>query len=642
MTPEMLATLTEQVAELVQTYSNNYLQFQRATYNETQVRVDFVNRLFKLLGWDVDNERGLPQHLREVTHEATVVVEEDGVHRSKKPDYSFKVGTEVLYFLETKKPAVNLTIDAAPAFQLRRYGWSGNLKVSVLTNFTDLYIYDCSVRPREGDDIGIAMIAHYHFDEYVERFEEIYNMLSKEAVLTGQFEHHFGNIQGALRREPFDQYFLDQIRTWRMMLGEDILRNNPNVDAETLNIFVQRVLNRTIFLRICEDRCFENYESLKAIATYQDLRTMFAAADQKYDSGLFELLEEDRLTVSDSVIIEIFQSLYYPNNSYEFGVIDPYIIGQIYELFLDETLVIRENGHIETQEKPEVVDSQGAVNTPKNITDIIIEETLRPLYENKTPEEVAQYRIADICCGSGNFLLSAFEYIVNYHIEYYRNHDRENAERRGDIYQLAGSTNYILSYEKKRSILKNNIFGVDIDPLAVEVSKFSLLLKALENSSLEEAEAFHQRTNQRILPNLDENIKNGNSLVNMAYARFDRSVYLNVSLMNKLKMFDWNAEFGNRKFDAIIGNPPYIRVQNMVHYSREEYDFYKSSHSPYVTAQTDTLDKYYLFIEKGLALLNDGGMLGYIVPHKFMNIKSGAKLRELLSANSNVKKILHF
>ena len=642
MTPEMMATLKNQVADLVQTYSNNYAQFQRATYNETQVRVDFVNRFFKLLGWDVDNERGLPQHLREVTHEATVVVEEDGIHRSKKPDYSFKVGTEVLYFLETKKPAVNLTIDAAPAFQLRRYGWSGNLKVSVLTNFTDLYIYDCSVRPREGDDIGVAMIAHYYFDEYVEHFEEIYNMLSKEAVLTGQFEHHFGNIQGALRREPFDQYFLDQIRTWRMMLGEDILHNNPNVDVETLNIFVQRVLNRTIFLRICEDRCFENYESLKAITTYQDLRTMFAAADQKYDSGLFELLEEDRLNVSDPVIIEIFQSLYYPNNSYEFGVIDPYIIGQIYELFLDEALVIREDGHIETQEKPEVVESQGAVNTPKNITDIIIAETLCPLYENKTPEEVAQYRIADICCGSGNFLLSAFEYIVNYHIEYYRNHDRENAERRGNIYQLAGSTNYILSYEKKRSILRNNIFGVDIDPLAVEVSKFSLLLKALENSSLEEAEAFHRRTNQRILPNLDENIKNGNSLVNMAYARFDRSVYQNVSLMNKLKMFDWNAEFGNRKFDAIIGNPPYIRVQNMVHYSREEYDFYKSTHSPYVTAQTDTLDKYYLFIEKGLALLNDGGMLGYIVPHKFMNIKSGTKLRELLSANSNVKKILHF
>ncbi len=280
MTLEMMATLTKRVAELVQTYSDNFQQFQRATYNETQVRVDFVNRFFKLLGWDVDNERGLPQHLREVTHEATVVVEEDGVQRSKKPDYSFKVGTEVLYFLETKKPAVNLSVDAAPAFQLRRYGWSGNLNISLLTNFTDLYIYDCSVRPKEGDDQSVAMIAHYHFKEYVERFEEIYTMLSKEAVLNGQYERQFGRIHEALRREPFDQYFLDQIRTWRNMLGEDILHNNLEVDVETLNIFVQRILNRTIFLRSCEDRCFENYESLKAITTYQELRARFAAADQ--------------------------------------------------------------------------------------------------------------------------------------------------------------------------------------------------------------------------------------------------------------------------------------------------------------------------------------------------------------------------
>lgn len=642
MTPEMMLATKAQVAALVQSYRENYAQFQRATYNETQVRVDFVNRFFRLLGWDVDNERGLPQHLREVTHEATVIVEENGVHRSKKPDYSFKVGTEVLFFLETKKPAVNIAVDAAPAFQLRRYGWSGNLKISVLTNFSDMYIYDCSIRPREGDDIGVAMIAHYNYDEYVEKFEEIYKMLSKESVLDGEFERTFGSIRGALRREPFDQYFLDQIRTWRNVLGEDILQNNPDIDNETLNIFVQRILNRTIFLRICEDRCLEKYESLRAVNTYQELRELFAAADRKYDSGLFELLDEDRLSVSDATIIEIFQSLYYPNNSYEFGVIDPYIIGQIYELFLDETLVIQPEGHIVAEDKPEVVDSQGAVNTPKNITDIIIEETLRPLYADKTPEEVAQYRIADICCGSGNFLLSAFEYIVNFYIEYYRQHDLENAVQRGQIYQIPGSTNYMLSYNIKRAVLKNNIFGVDIDPLAIEVTKFSLLLKALENSSLEELEEYHQRSHNRILPNLDENIKNGNSLVDMTYARYNRSIYSNIPLMNKLKMFDWNSEFGNEKFDAIVGNPPYIRVQNMVHYSREEYDFYKSSASPYTTAHAETLDKYYLFIERGLNLLKDNGRLGYIVPHKFMNIKSGAELRELLTANFNVQKILHF
>ena len=576
MTPEMMKVQMAQVAELVRAYREHYAQFQRATYNETQLRVDFVNRFFRLLGWDVDNEQGLPQHLREVTHEATVLVEEDGMRRSKKPDYSFKVGTETLFFLETKKPSVNIAADAAPAFQLRRYGWSGNLKISVLTNFTDLYLYDCSIRPKEGDEIGVAMIAHYHFDEYAEKFEEIFNLLSKEAVLNGEFERQFGNIRGALHRESFDQYFLDQIRAWRNMLGEDILRNNPDVDIETLNLFVQRILNRVIFLRICEDRDFEKYESLRTVTSYQGLKKQFAAADQKYGSGLFESLEEDRLSVSDAAITEILQNLYYPNSSYEFGVIDPYIIGQIYELFLEEALTIEENGHIATREKPEVVDSQGAVNTPKNITDIIIEETLRPLYAGKTPEETEKYRIADICCGAGNFLLSAFEYIVNDRIEFYRQHDAENALRRGDIYQRPGSTNYVLAYEKKRAILQNNIFGVDIDPLAVEVSKFSLLLKVLENSTLEEAQEFHQRTRKRILPNLGKNIKNGNSLVDLSYARYNRSVFGNVALMNKLKMFDWSAAFGNRKFDAIVGNPPYVRVQNMVHYSREEYDFYKS------------------------------------------------------------------
>lgn len=426
-----LVAAQNQLRNLVSIYNSNFDQYQQATYNETQVRVDFVNPFFQLLGWDVLNEAGLPQHLREVTHEATVLVEENGAHRSKKPDYSFKVGTEILFFLETKKPSVNITADRAPSFQLRRYGWSGNLKVSVLTNFTDLFIYDCTVRPVEGDEIGTALIAHYHYTEYEDKFEEIYSLLSKESVLNGDFQRIFGNVRGAMRREPFDAYFLDQIRGWRNQLGSDVVRNNPNVDAVTLNIFVQRILNRSIFLRICEDKNLENYESLRRITTYQELKDLFAVADQKYDSGLFEMLDEDRLIISDAVIIDIFQSLYYPNNSYEFGVVDPYIIGQIYELFLAETLEIEANGQVVSVKKPEVVDAQGTVNTPKNITDIIVNETLSSLYAGKTPEEVANYHIADICCGSGNFLLSAFEYVVNFHIEYLRQNKLEESLQNG-------------------------------------------------------------------------------------------------------------------------------------------------------------------------------------------------------------------
>lgn len=627
---------------LVDHYSRNFRQYQLQNYNETELRVDFVNPFFEALGWDVLNKAGLPQHMREVTHEATVLVEEKGTNKNKKPDYSFRVGTELFYYLETKKPSVNITTDKNPAFQLRRYGWSGNLKVSVLTNFTDLYIYDCSVRPIEGNDIGTALIAHYHYTEYVDKFEEIYELLSKEAILTGKFDEYFQSITTPFRHEPFNEYFLELIKQWRDDIGSDIARNNSEINDATLNIAVQRILDRIIFLRVCEDRNLEHYESLKNVSSYESLKIMFKAADKKYDSGLFDVLEEDKVRVSDSVIIDIFKNLYYPYSSFEFSVIDPYIIGQIYELFLDETLHIENDRTLSCIKKPEAIDSQGAVNTPKNITDIIVEQTLSPLYKDKTIQEVEKYKVADICCGSGNFLLSSFEYIVNFYTDYLINNSKTLAESKGDIITIVGSENYQLSFELRRKILTNNIWGVDIDPLAVEVTKFSLLLKALEDVSADELCAFSSETHKKILPNLDSNIRIGNSLVGKEFANFNPDVYHNSELLMKLHMFDWQSEFGSRGFDAIVGNPPYIRVQNIVHYSPEEYSFYKSEYSGFDTATSQLLDKYYLFIERALSLLNPNGMLGYIVPHKFMTIKSGEILRRKLTENDHVYKILHF
>lgn len=629
-------------AKRVEQYASHMNEYKRQSYNETEVRVDFVNPFFRSLGWDVDNEAGLPQHLREVTHEATVLVEENGKKRSKKPDYSFRVGSETLFYLETKKPYVDITTDHSPAFQLRRYGWSGNLKISVLTNFNDLYIYDCTVRPVKDDEIGVALIAHYTYDEYVEKFDEIYGLLSKEAVLSGEFTLKFEKVQGAFRREPFDEYFLKQIKGWRYMLGEDIANNNPGVDTDTLNISVQRILNRIIFLRICEDRSFEEYELLKNIRNYEELKALFIAADKKYDSGLFEILEEDRYRLSDTVLIDIFKNLYYPNNSYAFDVVDPYIIGQIYELFLDEKLAVASDGTVMQEKKPEAIDSQGAVNTPKNVTDIIVEQTLSEIFSGKTVEEALHLRIADICCGSGNFLLSSYEFAINYCLDWYMNNDKEYAICQGYISEIPGSDLYKLSYELRRKILVNNIWGVDLDPLAVEVAKFSLFLKLLEKVSTEEIDAYAKRTGFRILPRLDGNIKNGNSLVDSAYARFSPDVYSDDTRLETIRMFDWEPEFGGQGFDVVVGNPPYIRVQNMVRYSPEEYAFYKSEFSGYQTAKSDLLDKYFLFIERAWTLLREGGLIGYIVPHKFMNIMSGDVMRQFLSERQAVKKIIHF
>ena len=191
------------------------------------------------------------------------------------------------------------------------------------------------------------------------------------------------------------------------------------------------------------------------------------------------MLEEDCLLLSDTVLIDIFRNLYYPNSSYEFSVVDPFIIGQIYELFLEEQLNIDPDGDVLVIKKPEAVDSQGAVNTPKNVTDIIVEQTISTLLKEKNITEAEHLHLADICCGSGNFLLSAFEYMTNYFTEELTSNYRQSALREGKIYQVPCSSEFRLSFAERRRILTNNIFGVDIDPLAVEVAIFNFLKNEL-------------------------------------------------------------------------------------------------------------------------------------------------------------------
>lgn len=626
--------------KLVRAYAEHFAQYSQTDYNETEVRNDFVNPFFEILGWDVLNKKNLPQHLREVKHEAAVYVEENGENRKKKPDYAFHLGTEVCFFLETKKPSVNIMENKEAAFQTRRYGWNGNLKASVLSNFTDMIIYDTSIRPHENDEVSKAMIAHYHYTEYIDKFAEISRLLSYASVVSGEFFEIFDKVTDTFRKEPFDKYFLAQIKEWRHSLSQDIYNNNSDLEEESLNVFVQRIINRIVFLRICEDRNLEQYETLKKIKTYTELRALFDAADKKYNSGLFELIDEENIQITDALLIDIFQELYYPNSCYEFSIVDPYIIGQIYELFLEEKIAISDT-KIVVEKKTEVIDSQGVVNTPKNITDIVVGQTLAPLYKYELFPKWNTYRIADICCGSGNFLLSAYEYILNCYTMYYIEMDKDNALQKG-ILVSKGKDSYTLSFDKKYQILKQNIYGVDIDNLATEVAKFSLLIKLIEDVSLNEIKNYSVSTHDKILPNLDDNIRNGNSLVDSKYLNYNSHFYEDAELISQIKLFDWNTEFKGKKFDAIIGNPPYIRVQNMVHYSESEYQYLKSDSSGFETAKAELLDKYYLFLERGLELLTSNGRLGYIIPHKFMLIKAGTVLRKMLSEKKCVEMIIHF
>ena len=639
-------TIKEELQNLVDRYEENKEQYEQTTYNETEVRNDFLNPFFELLGWDVLNTQKLSQGLREVKLESNVEVEEGEGIRKKKPDYEFRFARERKFFLEAKKPQVNILKDSKPAFQVKRYGWSAKLKISVLSNFKDIIIYDCTMQPNEKDAINKGIIAQYNYKEYVEKFDEIYKLLSKESVINGEFDTLYDSIEVSYTRKPFDDHFLEQIRKWRESLTIDIINNNQGITSIDINRFIQCFINRIIFLRICEDKQIEKYNVLKEINTYDQLKKLFGESDKKYNSGLFELIEGHELNISDEIIIRIFADLYYPNSIYAFEVIEPHILGAIYEMFLKEEVQVDSDKGFTIEKKEKMVDSQGVVTTPKYIVDTMVEQLMDKLLDKKSIEQIGALKIADICCGSGMFLLGVYDYLVEYYTKYYmkKYNINEGYIEEKELF-LQPNQAITLSIEEKKNILLNNIFGVDIDPLAVEVAKFSLVLKMIEDSSPQEVEEYIKTYKCAILPNLDCNIRCGNSLVGMDYLELD-DLSQEAEVISKINPFDWESEFFSQLcidgFDAIIGNPPYIRTQNIIKYLNEEYQYIKHDSANYVTAKTELLDEYLLFIEKATKLLKEDGKLLYLVPNKFLSLQNGKCLRKYISENKYLSNLSNF
>lgn len=636
----------EQLKELIERYRagrSSYLA-RNNTYNETQLRSDYLDRFLEILGWDVYNNAGLSEALREVIQEDSVDVIEDGETKEKNPDYTLRVSGTRKLFWEAKRPSVNITSSRDPAFQTRRYGWSASLSISVLSNFDTLKIYDTRHPPNADESAQVAIFRQYFFEDYLDKFDEVYDLLSRDAIFKGSIEQNFMStvVRGA---QSFDDYFLNQIERWRERLAKALLDENENLTEAQLNYLIQRLVNRTIFLRICEGRDLETYERLKQVSSYDELKSLFQEADARYNSGLFDFAEDKLsldLSLNSEILVSIFQELYVPYSPYAFSVVEPDVLGEIYEVYLGNTVTVNDSGETSIVQKPEVAASNGVVATPSYIAKEIVEGTLAPLVLGKRPDELNNLRVADITCGSGTFLLAAYTYLLNYHLQWYTSGDKSKYKEK--IYEGAGGTWY-LSIEEKERILLNNIFGVDIDLQATEVTGFSLLLKLIENVPRSSVEAHAARKKLGALPNLERNIIRGNSLVDDAYYQHDKDAELDDTIIEKVQPLTFEKSFpaimAGGGFNAIVGNPPYIRIQNMVQYSPEELAFYRGEQKPYTTA-IGNIDKYYLFIERGLQLLREGGRLGYIVPHKFFIIKAGKNLRKLIADSQHLSSIVHF
>ena len=208
------------IHDLVAKYTEDRNHYLTDRYNETEVRNEFLDPLFHLLGWDITNAAARP------THEREVLVEEPlkagaGEH-TKKPDYTFRLYSERKFFVEAKKPHVDISTDSAPARQCRRYGYTANLKISILSNFEWLYIYDTSRKIEETDENTVALIRRYHYTEYEEKFSELQQFIGRDSVYSGKFDEIWKDIEVRLKQWSVDKQFLKQINGWRLMLGKEI------------------------------------------------------------------------------------------------------------------------------------------------------------------------------------------------------------------------------------------------------------------------------------------------------------------------------------------------------------------------------------------------------------------------------------
>lgn len=609
----------DKIKSLVERFEEQKEFYKKTDYNETQTRRDFIDPFFKALGWDVDNENGYAESYREVIHEDRVKVG----NATKAPDYSFRlVGGKRLFFLEAKKPSVAIKDDIQPAYQVRRYGWSAKMPISVITDFEEFAIYDCTNKPKPTDKASNGRIKYLTYDNYLNEFDFLWDTFAKERVLKGSFDKYISNDKNKKGTTTVDNEFLQSLDKWRVELAVNIAQRNKTLSEDALNFIVQHTIDRIIFLRIAEDRSAEPYENLKTAVKsgdfYQNLLQLFHFADQKYNSGLFDFEKDTistKISIDNKVVKSIISELYYPVCPYEFSVLSVEILGSAYEQFLGKQITLSKSGRATIEEKPEVRKAGGVYYTPQYIVDYIVKNTVGKQVANKTPKEVSKLKIVDPACGSGSFLIGTYQFLLDWHKDYYnQNRASTTLSPRGNREDVLTPTGELTTAEKKR-ILLNNIYGVDLDSNAVEVTKLSLLLKCMEGETKETIEAQTKLFHERILPTLDNNIKSGNSLIDLDY--YDNE--LDFGEERKVKPFSWQKAFPEvfkqGGFDCVVGNPPYV-VQKQ-----------DSIYNSYYKWNTDL---YLMFFEKVLdkELLRKDGLLGFITPRFFLVNKSCKDIRK--------------
>lgn len=637
----------EAIRDLVDRYERSIESYRSPEYKEAQLREEFINPFFEALGWDVYNRQGAAPAYRDVIHEDSIKTSGG----TKAPDYCFSLSGRRMFFVETKKPSKPIKHDIESAFQLRRYAWSAHLQLSILTNFEQFAVYESRQKPNKNDSAAVERVSSVNYREYLDRLDEIAGVFSRTAVVQGSFDKFFISVRGKRGTQEVDTEFLKEIEEWRENLARNIAVRNPALSVSELNYAVQATIDRIVFLRMCEDRGIEPYKQLltelSGGGAYRMLCGVYALADEKYNSGLFHF-KTDRerktmpdmlslsLNVDDKILQGIVKSLYYPESPYEFSVLKPEILGNVYERFLGKIIRLTPSHRAVLEEKPEVKKAGGVFYTPQFIVDYMVKSTLGKLCKGKRPSQISGLRVLDPACGSGSFLLGAYAFLLDFHLDHYVANRPDR--RKDEVYQGTEGQWFLTTREKKR-ILLNHIFGVDRDSQAVEVTKLGLLLKVLEGERKDVLERQQKLFREKALPDLEQNIKCGNSLIGPDFFEYSGQTRLfDETEITRINPFDWRREyskvFESGGFGVVIGNPPYVDIKGL---PEDEANYIVKG---YKTSGI-RINLFAAFMERSLRLVNPKLFaFSMIVPTSLMSQSSYKALRTLIGETCLIDSIV--
>lgn len=560
-------TAKQQIQKLVEKYDRLAKARKIKSYNEAQTRNEFIEPLFEFLGWD----------MRNLGTENEVTTEEN--ISGDRVDLAFRINGIPAFFLEAKAMRVDLD-DWNWAEQAINYSWNKSVTWAILTDFESIKIFNAEIPLKS---ISQNLFIEIKCQDFINRFDQLW-LLSKESFeqkLLDKEAQKWGKL--TLRKQVGEKLFED-LMSWRILLTKDFKKQN-NLTDEELDEGVQRILDRLIFIRTAEDRKIEPTVLLgitrggKANA-YKQLTKVFRDFDDSFNSKLFAPHYCEEWKASDKIINEVIKGLYETKDGYRyyFSVISADVLGGIYEQYL--SFVKRRKGKDKSNSKRK---SQGIYYTPKYIVEFIVKETLGEVIKKAKPNDISQIKVLDPACGSGSFLNAAYDKIL----------------------ESIGNQSLFTKFD----ILKDNIYGIDLDTQAVEIAQLNLLLKVLS-----------QRTK---LPTLQHNLRVGNSLISEGDQKY--------------KSFNFETEFKEvftqGGFDVIIGNPPYIKEYT----NRAAFDGLHDSR--YYQGK---MDIWTLFACRAIDLLKDGGYFSFIAPNNWLTNAGASIFRDKILSEGQIIKFMDF